>query len=124
MKKRRDLILILTILIISLVAIIVLKVSSKKNNLKAIVYYKNDIVLEIDLAKLDDDITYYKVNGDNGDVVIACKHNKIAVVEENSTYHLCSKQGYISSTNESIVCLPNKVYIKLVGEKSKVDVEI
>lgn len=63
MKKRRDLILILTILIISLVAIIVLKVSSKKNNLKAVVYYKNDIVLEIDLAKLDDDITYYTVKG-------------------------------------------------------------
>ena len=53
---------------------------------------------------------------------IVCKHreyskkhyNKSAkVVEEKSPLHLCSKQGYISKSYETIVCLPNKIVIKL-----------
>ena len=46
---------------------------------------------------------------------------KIRVVEENSPLHLCSKQGFIDKSYETIVCLPNKVVIKLVSDSEGLD---
>ena len=51
--------------------------------------------------------------GYNGEVVIFAGQGKIKIEEENSPLHLCSKQGYISASYETIVCLPNKITIKI-----------
>lgn len=77
------------------------------NNQKpyAYVYYENNLIKKIDLKK--DDI--YKVNGYNGEVIIEVKDNKLRVKKENSSLHLCSKQGFVN--NIPIVCLPNKIVI-------------
>ena len=39
--------------------------------------------------------------------------------EEESPLHLCSKQGFIEESYESIVCLPNKIVIKISSKKKK-----
>ena len=49
------------------------------------------------------------------------KNKKIKVLKEDSPLHLCSKQGYISKSYESIICLPNKIVIKLENN-SDIDV--
>ena len=69
------------------------------------VYYQNDLIKTISLS-IDGK---YSVNGDNGEVLIEVKDNKIRVIQENSDKNLCSKQGY----SEIIVCLPNKIVIKV-----------
>lgn len=102
---------------ISLVVILVLLVTitfflrSSDNPKQAIVSYDSNVLLTIDLS----DKTYrtYHVNGYNGDILIETVDGKIRVVEENSPRHLCSKQGYIENSYESIVCLPNKVVIEI-----------
>ena len=43
------------------------------------------------------------------------------MLKEDSPLHLCSKQGYISKSYESIICLPNKIVIKLENN-SDIDV--
>ena len=83
--------------------------ASYKNSKKAYVYYDNKIVLEIDLSE---DKTY-DVEGYNGNINIEVRDKKIRVVEENSDKHICSNQGYISKSYETIVCLPNKVVITI-----------
>lgn len=125
MKRRNDIFLISGILILSLVLFLIFKLSSKNQNLTALVYYKNDLVLEIDLSVLSTEIVEYQVEGENGEIIIAAKHNAIAVIKEESPYHLCSQQGFINSTHQALICLPNKVYIKIVGNSSDgVDVEV
>jgi len=113
--NKKDIILILIIILISF--LLIMNKNKKQANI-AYVYYDNDLILQIDLSK---DNTY-KVNGNNGEVVIEVKENKIRVNEENSPYHLCSKQGYISKQGESIVCLPNKIIIKLPN--NDIDTEV
>ena len=81
---------------------------------EAIVYYENDIVLNIDLS--DTTKREYTVNGYNGDVLIETVDGKVRVKEEISPKHLCSKQGYISKKGESIICLPNKVVIEIEND--------
>ena len=44
-------------------------------------------------------------------VIIEVKDNRIRVKKETSPLHICSKQGYSKSV--PIICLPNKIIIKL-----------
>lgn len=109
--KLNDLILIVIIL---LIVGIILIFNKKEIPNQAKVYYENDLILTIDLSQNKE----YDVQGYNGNVHIVVLDNKIKVEEENSPKHLCSKQGFISSSNETIVCLPNKILIKIESDDS------
>ena len=110
----------LIIIIILIVGILLLfRFINKQQANTAIVYHGSEIVLKIDL-NIDNE---YIVNGDNGDVVIKVLDKKIKVLQENSPYHLCSKQGYISNSGESIICLPNRIIIEL-PKNDDVDTEV
>ena len=104
------------ILIISFTLLFLFK--SNDTPKKALVYYENELVLEVDLSLKGEH--EYHVSGFNGDVLIKTNNNKIKVEEENSPNHICSKQGYIDSSYEVLVCLPNKVVIKIEDNK-KID---
>lgn len=109
--NKSDLKLILIIFIITIVLILIMIITKEKGNKKAVVYYEDNIVLTIDLNKKLEQI--YTVKGFNGDVKIVTKNGKVKVEEEISPKHICSKQGFISESYETIVCLPNKIIIKI-----------
>lgn len=106
--NKNDQTLIGCIIIICLLFIVTLNHSDHN---VAVVYYKNEIIKKIDLSL--DDIKEYQVNGENGIVTLEVNRGRIRVKDENSPLHLCSKQGYISKSTESIVCLPNKIVIQI-----------
>lgn len=111
--NKNDIVLIIILVTISILSIMFLNIK-KEDNLKANVYYNNELILTIDLRK--DNI--YKVDGYNGKVTIKVKNKKIKVINENSPLHLCSKIGYISKSHETIICLPNKIVIEIDGKKN------
>lgn len=115
--NKNDLKLIIVLLIIVSISLLGFKLLEKDSNKKAIVYYENEIILIIDLAEDKE----YQVDGHNGKVNIVVKDGKIKVDSENSPLHLCSNQGYISSTYETIVCLPNKITIKIESKNNELD---
>ena len=108
---KSDIKLVLILLVVSVIGIVVFRLVGKSGG-SALVYHDGELIKTIDLS-IDNK---YVVNGDNGDVVIVVSGGKIKVDEENSPLHLCSKQGYISNTYESIVCLPNKIVINISGD--------
>lgn len=119
--NKSDMRLILIILVLSVIGVILLfyvKKNESNENKMALVYFENNKILEIDLTHHDE--KEYTVSGYNGDVLIKTSYGKIKVEQENSPLNLCSKQGYISSSYESIVCLPNKIVIKI---KHKEDID-
>ena len=83
----------------------------KENGNTAFVYYEDKIILTIDLNINKE----YVVQGLLGDVVIEVKDKNIRVKEESSPKHLCSLQGYTDSSSKPIICLPNKIVIKVGG---------
>lgn len=105
-------IIILSIVIFSLLCLLFLKNNNKKN---ALVYYEDQLLLKIDLSLNGEHI--YKVDGYNGEIIIKTSDNKIRVESENSPNHICSNQGWIDDSYEVLVCLPNKVVIKIEDEK-------
>lgn len=50
------------------------------------------------------------------------KGGKIAISEISCPDHLCVKTGYIGSAGQSIICLPNRLVIKIIsGSEWEVD---
>lgn len=114
--NKNDIKLIIAILFF-IILLFSLTIFRKKSSF-ANVYYENELLLKIDLSINNT----YEVSGDNGKVVIEVLNNQIRVVEENSPYHLCSKQGFVSKSGESIICLPNKIIIKLPNDELDTEV--
>lgn len=106
--NKSDFKLVGILLTVSLIGILGFKLFSKSGN-SAFVYHDGNLVLTIDLS-VDKE---YVVAGDLGDVAIVVRDGKIKVEEETSPLHLCSKQGFIDNSTESIVCLPNKIVINI-----------
>ena len=113
--NKQDIILITVILAIVGAIVLAFKITEKKNISNALVYYEDKVVLTIDLTLEEQE---YVVDGYNGLVTITAGNGKVKVEDEDSPLHLCSKQGYISKSYESIVCLPNKIVIKLEDDSS------
>lgn len=115
--NRHDILLLITLLVIIFGSIIYM-FSNKTNSKTANIYYENKIILTVDLTISKEQ--KFIVKGYNGNVNILSKKGKIKVISEKSNRHICSKQGYISSSYQSIVCLPNKIIIKIEDNK-KID---
>lgn len=116
--NKSDIKLIIGLIIILIISFSFLNFNDSNENKKALVYYEDDLVLTIDLNLKGEH--EYHVDGYNGDILIKTSDNKIKVEEENSPNHICSKQGYIDSSYEVLVCLPNKVVIK-IEDNNKID---
>ena len=65
----------------------------------------------------------YVVQGSLGDVDIEVKDQKVRVEKENSPYHLCSIQGWVSDANTPIVCLPNNIVVVIETKDSQDDLD-
>lgn len=109
--NKNDLKLIIIILAIAIITFFMIAIIDKESNKQALVYYDNNLVLTIDLNNKEQ--TEYIVEGYNGPVKIVADNGKVKVEEEDSPLHLCSKQGFIEKSYETIVCLPNKIVIKI-----------
>lgn len=102
----------LIIIVVLIFLLFMLFNKNGNNDKKAIVYYEDKVILEVKLDKKKE----YIVKGYLGDITIETDVNKVRVLKEVSPMHLCSKQGYISNSNMPIICMPNKVVIKIVDD--------
>lgn len=120
--NKQDFILILIVALIGGGLYIVTNYINVAEVNKANVYYDNKLILTIDLSIAE--LRKYTVDGYNGKVVIETKQHQLRVKEEKSPLHICSKQGWVKSPYEPIVCLPNKITIKIESTDNDVDTVI
>ena len=62
------------------------------------------------------------VNRDGHTNKITIKGGKVQVSKSNCKNQVCVKQGSISSTHQSIVCIPNRVVVSIEGKDDEYDV--
>ncbi len=79
------------------------------NSAVAVVTHRDEEVLRIDMSENG----LYKLEGDEGPMVIEVAKGAIRVKEEVSPLNYCSLQGWVSKTNTPIVCLPNRVIVEV-----------
>ena len=117
-----DKLLILVIILCSVMGMIwATKITSNVDHLY--------LIIEIDgkeYKKLSiDDGTKTKlipVDTKYGHSVIKVEGKEVSMYESSCKDHLCEKIGPISKANQVIICIPNRVSVKLVSSKSNIDV--
>ena len=114
--NKDDIKLIGIILVIIIIIFILINTNKSKGNIVE-VYYDNKLILEKDL---NIDNTYI-VEGYLGEVEIEVKERKVRVIKENSPRHICSREGYISDSSKPLICLPNKIVIKIIAKENDID---
>lgn len=90
---------------------------SKGGNI-AEVYSNGSLVHRIDLDKLTEPLTFdVEYNGGHNTVLV--ENGEICVKSADCPDKLCVKQGKISNSSAPIVCLPNRLVIKITDSTDK-----
>ena len=124
MKKKinkYDIILIAVIIIINVFLILRSGRNAVKDNSKiAYIYSNNTLVREYVLT--DDFKEEYIVETENGFNVLHIENGEIWIHDASCPDKLCIYQGKISQDGEIIVCLPNKLLVKITdSENNEID---
>ena len=61
---------------------------------------------------------------DGIDAEFEVKNGKIRLTEASCPDKICEKTGYIGSSGQSIICVPNKITVAVVGSDDSVDVTV
>ncbi len=112
--KRNDLLIVFAALI--LIALIyfmsnIFKYSSKP--MQVVVYSENEVVGTFSLYE-DVEKTFVNSYGEN---TVKIQNMAVSVVDADCDNRVCVNSGEISEIGETIVCLPHRFYVEIVGEK-------
>lgn len=116
--KKNDLILIGVILALGLIMLIIFNAAESEGSKVLItVDGREEAVLELNKD------TVYVIEGDNGERnVLEIKDGHADMIEASCPDKICVKHRKIRFNNETIVCLPNRVVVRITdGEDSGVD---
>ena len=112
MKKKdfsvKDIIILSAFLIIAGI-IILLFMDKRSDGKRAVVFVDNSRTLEFSL----DEDAEYTIDGAGGFNKLVITNGCAYIEEADCLDKICVKQGRISKTGESIICLPHKVIVEI-----------
>lgn len=117
-KYKNDIILLGIILVVAIVAIIIVNTTKKQGSYVVVIYDQNEVAK----YSINEDIEIKLTYEENNYNTLVIKDGKVYMNDASCKDHICVKHHKISMTGETIVCLPNKVVIKIIGNNNEVDV--
>lgn len=116
--KKSDLIITVVIIFVAVVFLLLSALEKQgSSNISAQIYKDGTIIKTVSLSENQ------TIEIDS--VRLQIKDKKIGFIESDCPDKLCVKTGYLENNDDICVCLPNKIYIKLVGDSnSKKDMDI
>ena len=117
--KRKDIFLLIIIMFVIIILFIVNNIINKQEVDTAEIYVNNKLYKSISVD-LDEDIVISNGNNYNH---IKIHNGGVEMIESSCSDKVCVQSGYIKKASDRIVCMPNKVVIKIkVTDTSKEDV--
>lgn len=115
-----DFLIIGSLIIVAIISLIIIDSIPTKNNLKAEIYLKGELVLSIDLDKESTEREIII----NESIKVMVKKGAIKVSENDCPSKYCIHQDYSSSPSKPIICAYHGLYIKLISDDSDIDVVV
>lgn len=112
--KKRDFIVIFCIMALVVFSFIIMKITEKTGE-KVIIYQNKQEYKTVSLNK-NQTIQIPTKTGYN---VVKIQDGKVEMIEASCPDQICVHHRKISNTGETIVCLPNKVVVEIVGQTEK-----
>ncbi|MFN3410674.1 MAG: NusG domain II-containing protein [Exilispira sp.] len=110
--KKNDLIIYFIIVLISIGSFFIRDSNSKIDRSK--------LLVEIDYNKERYFYPLYKDNLiilKNGLIIVEINDNKVRVKDSDCQDKICMKKGWIERSGQFIICMPNKLLVKIIGEE-------
>ncbi len=114
--KRGDKILIIIILAIIGISLFQILKPDKTNKI-LVIRSDGKVIKQINLNTSKD--TEFVVKSREGHLTVEIKNGKVRVINSTCNDKLCIKEGWISRSGESIVCLPNRISISITGQNDQ-----
>jgi len=111
--KKKDFLLFSILFLIIFLTYIFLKLNNSPEETVLIQNYKGDFIR----LPLSENKTI-EIPGPLGKSVVEIKNRRVRILSSPCPDKLCVKQGYIRESGQVIVCLPNRVVIKIEGRAS------
>lgn len=112
-RLKRDIILVLSMVIIAAAAFLIINFAVKKDGSYAVIKVDGNVIKTLDLNSGE---TTIEVNGYQGGVnKVVINDGKVSMTEADCPDKLCVKTGKISRVGETIVCLPHRVVVEIKG---------
>lgn len=116
-KSRKDIIIILILSGMAIVFLIISKLTAGSGN-RVFVYVDGKVFAEYDLN--EDNV--YEIDTEYGKNVITIKDSRVSVSSADCSNQICVNHNPISKSNESIICLPNHLVVRIrSGETGEID---
>lgn len=115
--KKGDLIIVLSLLLLSCLIFVGIKVFSSNGNYVEI-EQNGKIIAQLDI---NEDTSFDIVSGDKATNTVVIKGSAVTVINADCPDKICQRHAPITKTGESIVCLPNKVFVTIKGDKTEID---
>lgn len=110
--KKKDIILIISVIIIALGAILGNKILNSGKSDRVEIYVDNKLYKELSINE-DKKI---EINNGKGKNTVYIHDNGVEMLHANCPDKVCVRTGFVKKTGESIVCLPHRVNIKIVSD--------
>ena len=110
--KKKDFILIVVILLIAVVSFGINHFTNAKSGKQIEIYVDNELYKTYDI----DDEDEFKIESEEGYNVVKIHNHGAQITEASCPDKVCIHEGFITKPSESIVCLPNKVHIKIITD--------
>lgn len=114
--KKGDMVAVLLVLAVALAVFLAFLPGGQKNGASAEIYLDGELVRVVSLDRDQE----FVVEGDYRNTVTV-KNGKIAVTHSDCPGKDCVGCGWQSQSGRSLVCLPNRMEIRIVTAKSDVD---
>ncbi len=119
MKGRILIIVISLLFVLSIIALFIFKFFTP-NSATAEIYSEGELIKTIDLSAINEPYEIPVINGECENTILVEKGG-ISVKEANCPDELCVNMGTIKNGMYPIVCLPNKVVVRIVENNTGVD---
>ncbi len=118
---KNDVILIVVLLAVSLLAMLIINMLVKKPGDRVIIKVDGKVVQELSLSE-DTKLTVEGYQGGFNEIVI--EYGYVKVNSADCPDELCVHSGSIDKSGETIVCLPHRVVVEVVGGDNELDGEV
>ena len=116
MMKSKDYIIMAFIILFILLSFLFIKNLNKEPNKWVLIEVNSQLVEKININQLETG-TVMAVDGPLGSSLIEFADGKVRMQESPCPDGICESQGWISQVGQIIVCLPNKVVIRIVEKQ-------
>lgn len=118
--KKKDIVLIIGVIIVIILGFGFNNYTNTKKSEKVEIYVNNKLYKTYDINSKEE----VKIETEEGNNIIKIHDKGVEMIDASCPDKVCVHTGFISKNSESIVCLPNKVNVKIISNTNEKEEDV